>query len=156
MKALSRDYDITRRMSEATVIIEVQDTNDNSPTFQEKQYKISVPESEQPAKVILTVKAVDLDSTNTPEEIKRGYGVVRYHLTGENANMFRIDAVDGNIRVSAKSNFRLIHYSTYIILVNITDYMVLITNNMFLDVSVKIKRLLFITNNMVLYDHVWS
>lgn len=46
VRALARDYEITRKMSEANVIVDVQDTNDNSPVFTQKDYKISVLESE--------------------------------------------------------------------------------------------------------------
>ena len=100
VRALTRDYEITRRMSEANVIVNVQDMNDNSPVFNQKDYKISVLESDKPSKVVLSVKATDMDSANSDIEIKRGYGVVRYSLTGENANLFEIDSVNGTIRVS--------------------------------------------------------
>ena len=87
-------------MSEATVIVEVQDTNDNSPIFNHADYKISVLESSKPSKIILNVRATDADSSNTEQEIKRGYGEVRYALTGENANLFEIDSISGNIQIA--------------------------------------------------------
>lgn len=99
VRALSRDYEITRKMSEATVLIDVQDINDNSPMFVEKDYKVSVLESAKPLQVVLNVRANDADSANTPEEIKRGYGIVRYSLAGENANLFKIDPITGTIQV---------------------------------------------------------
>lgn len=86
-------------MSEANVIVEIQDTNDNSPIFDQKDYKISVLESAKSSKIVLNVKATDMDSSSTEEEIKRGYGEVRYSLTGENANLFEVDPVMGNIQV---------------------------------------------------------
>ncbi|XP_001607435.2 cadherin-23 [Nasonia vitripennis] len=100
VRALTRDYEITRRMSEANVIVSVQDINDNSPVFTQKDYKIAVLESDKPSKVILTVKATDVDSANSELEIKRGYGVVRYSITGENANLFEIEPINGNIRIA--------------------------------------------------------
>lgn len=100
VRALARDYEITRHMSEANVIIQVQDINDNSPIFNHKDYKIAILESATPSKIVLNAKATDMDSSNTEEEKQRGYGEVRYSLTGENANMFEIDSVNGNIRVS--------------------------------------------------------
>lgn len=99
VRALARDYEITRHMSEANVIIEVQDINDNSPIFTHKDYKIAILESAKPSKIILNVKATDMDSSNTEEEKKRGYGEVRYVLTGENANMFEVDPINGNVQV---------------------------------------------------------
>lgn len=99
VRALARDYDITRKMSEANVIVEVQDINDNNPVFTQKDYKISVLESAKPLKIVLNVKATDMDSSDTEQEIKRGYGEVRYSLTGENANLFEVDPILGNIQV---------------------------------------------------------
>ncbi|XP_076162482.1 cadherin 74A [Ptiloglossa arizonensis] len=103
VRALARDYEITRKMSEANVIVEVQDTNDNSPTFTQKDYKISVLESEKPLKIVLNVKATDMDSSNTEQEVKRGYGEVRYSLTGENANMFEVEPITGNIQIATNT-----------------------------------------------------
>ncbi|KAK0090985.1 hypothetical protein PV326_003908 [Microctonus aethiopoides] len=100
VRALARDYDITRKMSETTVIVAVQDINDNSPLFTQKNYKVSVMEDAKPSKIILNVKAIDTDSSITEQEIKRGYGEVRYALTGENANLFKIDSISGNIEIA--------------------------------------------------------
>lgn len=100
VRALARDYEITRKMSEANIIVEVQDVNDNSPAFTQKDYKISVLESAKPSKIVLNVKATDMDSSNTEQEVKRGYGEVRYSLIGENANIFEVDPITGNIQVN--------------------------------------------------------
>jgi hypothetical protein len=86
-------------MSEANVIVEIQDTNDNNPVFNQKDYKISVLESIKPSIVVLNVKAIDMDSSSTEQEVRRGYGEVRYSLTGENANLFEVDPIIGNIQV---------------------------------------------------------
>ena len=85
-------------MSEANVIVHVQDINDNSPKFDQTSYNISILESEKSSKVILTAKAEDADSSSMEEELKRGYGEVRYTLTGENANKFVIDPATGDIK----------------------------------------------------------
>ncbi|KAL2722130.1 protocadherin-like wing polarity protein stan isoform X1 [Vespula maculifrons] len=103
VRALARDYEITRKMSEANIIVEVQDVNDNSPAFTQKDYKISVLESAKPSKIVLNVKATDMDSSNTEQEVKRGYGEVRYSLIGENANMFEVDSITGNIQITANT-----------------------------------------------------
>jgi len=81
------------------VIVEIQDINDNSPVFNQKDYKISVLESIKPLMVVLNVKATDMDSSSTEQEVRRGYGEVRYSLTGENANLFEVDPIMGNIQV---------------------------------------------------------
>ncbi|XP_026826101.1 cadherin EGF LAG seven-pass G-type receptor 2 isoform X2 [Ooceraea biroi] len=104
VRALGRDYDITRKMSEANVIVEIQDINDNSPIFSQKDYKISVLESTKPSKIVLNVKAMDMDCSNTEQEVKRGYGEVRYSLTGENANLFEVDPITGNIQIAANTS----------------------------------------------------
>ncbi|XP_043475497.1 cadherin-23 [Leptopilina heterotoma] len=104
VRALARDYDITRHMSEANVIIQVHDINDNSPIFTHKDYKIAILESVTPSKIILNVKATDMDSSNTEEEKKRGYGEVRYSITGENANMFEINSINGNVQIVQNSS----------------------------------------------------
>lgn len=100
VRALGRDYDITRKMSEANVMVEVHDTNDNSPIFTQEDYKISILESTKPSKIVLNVKAMDMDCSNTEQEVKRGYGEVRYSLTGENANLFEADPITGSIQVT--------------------------------------------------------
>lgn len=100
VQALARDYEISRSMSEAKIIMEVLDINDNSPIFNQKDFKISVLESSPASEIVLNVKATDMDSSNTEQEVKRGFGEVRYALTGENDNLFEIDPISGNIRVS--------------------------------------------------------
>ncbi|KAL0099048.1 hypothetical protein PUN28_020237 [Cardiocondyla obscurior] len=103
VRALARDYDITRKMSEANVIVEIHDINDNSPVFKQKDYKISVLESAKPSKIVLNVQAVDMDSSKTEQEVQRGYGEVRYSLTGENANIFEVEPIMGNIQIAANT-----------------------------------------------------
>lgn len=87
-------------MSEANVMVEVQDTNDNSPIFTQSDYKISVLESAKPSKIVLIVKATDMDSSNTEQEVRRGYGEVRYSLVGGDSNMFEVEPITGNIQVN--------------------------------------------------------
>ncbi|KAF7997629.1 hypothetical protein HCN44_006200 [Aphidius gifuensis] len=100
VRALARDYEITRKMSETTVIVEINDINDNSPVFDQKDYKISILEDSKPHKTVLNVKAIDIDSSNNEEETTRGYGEVRYSLTGENANLFEINLINGTISIA--------------------------------------------------------
>ncbi|KAL7846386.1 hypothetical protein SRHO_G00213660 [Serrasalmus rhombeus] len=49
------------RSGTATIIIRVQDSNDNSPVFEKPSYKTRVPENTPKGTVILTVKAIDSD-----------------------------------------------------------------------------------------------
>ncbi|XP_012262137.2 cadherin-23 isoform X2 [Athalia rosae] len=103
VRALARDHEISRSMSEVNVIVQVQDINDNSPIFNQKDYKISVLESSAPSKIVLNVKATDMDSSNTEQEVKRGFGEIRYSLIGENADLFEIDPISGNILIAANT-----------------------------------------------------
>lgn len=61
---------------------------------------MSVLESVKYPEIILTVKAIDLDSNNTPEEKEKGFGVVKYSLIGGNSNLFVIDTDTGAIQVN--------------------------------------------------------
>lgn len=60
---------------------------------------MSILESIKFPEIILTVKAVDLDPNNFPEEKEKGFGVVKYSLIGGNSNLFTIDADTGAIQV---------------------------------------------------------
>ncbi|XP_068081067.1 cadherin-87A [Anabrus simplex] len=83
------------RTSEATVMIEVEDINDNSPEFPEEIYRTRIMESVQHPNPILTVRASDRDSNNN----ETGFGIINYSLTGENAQLFTIDPETGVITV---------------------------------------------------------
>ncbi|KAJ9576330.1 hypothetical protein L9F63_006830, partial [Diploptera punctata] len=88
--------DDNKRTSEATVIINVEDINDNSPKFSHENYKTQVLESAKHPEAILTVKASDLDINNN----ETGYGTIRYSLSGESASLFVIDPISGIIAVA--------------------------------------------------------
>ncbi|PNF39070.1 hypothetical protein B7P43_G04343 [Cryptotermes secundus] len=84
------------RTTEATVVIQVEDINDNSPQFSQENYKTRVFESAKYPESILTVRANDLDM----DDNKTGYGAVRYTLSGESAALFVIDPVSGVIQIA--------------------------------------------------------
>ncbi|PSN50227.1 hypothetical protein C0J52_07794 [Blattella germanica] len=88
--------DDNKRISEATVIINVEDINDNSPLFSQESYKTQVLESAKHPQAILTVKARDLDINDNTT----GYGAIRYSLSGESSNLFVIDPISGIIVVA--------------------------------------------------------
>ncbi|KDR10809.1 Cadherin-23 [Zootermopsis nevadensis] len=88
--------DDDKRTSEATVIIEVQDINDNSPQFSQESYKTRVFESAKYPEKILTVKANDLDINDN----KTGYGTIRYSLNGGSAALFDVDPVSGVVKIA--------------------------------------------------------
>lgn len=80
------------RSSEATVTVNVQDINDNSPVFVENSYKTSIPETAVYPQSLLTVLASDKDS-------QEGFGIVEYSVSGDGSNMFDIDGKTGTIFV---------------------------------------------------------
>ncbi|CAH2991920.1 unnamed protein product [Chilo suppressalis] len=96
VKATSNDG---TKHSEAKIIIEVLNLNDNEPTFDKETYKVSVLESIQYPEVIVTVKAMDKDAVLTDDDKLKGFSEVRYLLRGENSDLFTIDNVTGIIQV---------------------------------------------------------
>ncbi|CAG5042613.1 unnamed protein product [Parnassius apollo] len=86
--------------SNAKIIIEVVNINDNPPIFEKELYKVSVLESVGYPEQILTVKATDADLVLTDEDKHKGYSEVRYLLKGENSELFVIDNITGIIQVA--------------------------------------------------------
>lgn len=69
-----------RHSSSATLIVEVTDTNDNSPKFDNPTYMASVNESSLPGTVVTTITATDRDSGKNGQE-----GIV-YEMIGDGAD----------------------------------------------------------------------
>ncbi|XP_045534163.1 cadherin-23 [Papilio machaon] len=86
--------------SNAKIIIEVVNINDNAPIFEKELYKMSVLESVTYPEQLLTVKANDADLVLTDEDRRQGYSDVRYLLRGDNSDLFVIDNVTGVIQVA--------------------------------------------------------
>lgn len=93
------DSGIPTLSSIATVILEVQDVNDNAPTFKEKVYFITVREDYPLGALITKLNAYDLDQGKS----KR----VRYSLFSslEDEDVFSIDEMTGNIRLAKELDF---------------------------------------------------
>ena len=70
--------------SNATVHVSVADINDQQPTFPQSEYQVSVSEDEEANFVILTTAATDGDVESNAR--------IRYALSGENHNEFRLVA----------------------------------------------------------------
>ena len=73
----------TKRVSLATVMVEIIDTNDNSPKFSEEEYKVKISESILYPEVLITVSATDEDSGK--------FGQILYTVSGDGADLFVID-----------------------------------------------------------------
>lgn len=92
---------IDGRSATARINIQVIDLNDNAPEFDRDVYEASVLESARYPQVVTTVKATDLDAADTEEEVARGFGIVKYSLSGSGqAGLFTINSDTGAIQVS--------------------------------------------------------
>ncbi|XP_026883864.2 protocadherin gamma-C5-like isoform X46 [Electrophorus electricus] len=92
------------RSGTTTIIVRVQDSNDNSPVFEKPSYKVKLPENSPKGTVLLTVKALDSDEglnsqltysfePNTPVNIQ---------------NLFSVDSEQGAITVKDHLDFELV------------------------------------------------
>lgn len=103
----------TRPSSVANILINVQDMNDFSPTFDQDRYEASISESSQWPSTVLTVHANDPDSGS--------FGTVRYTLSGDGSNLFSIDPVSGLISVARNVTLDREVKASYSLQVTATD-----------------------------------
>nr|CAD7397956.1 unnamed protein product [Timema cristinae] len=82
--------------SELTVVMDVQDINDNSPEFPQKLYNVQILESSKFPEILMTIQATDHDSINN----LTGFGTVHYLLSGENADSFIVNRITGIIQIA--------------------------------------------------------
>lgn len=80
------------RSSQASVNVNIEDVNDNSPIFTENEYHTRLTEDAHFPKSVLTVKATDPDTGD--------HGIVTYTLGGEGALLFVINETTGEIVVA--------------------------------------------------------
>ena len=74
------------RTERATIIIQVQDRNDNDPTFQNKTYEASALETAPPGTAVINVLALDKDmDARVQYEITGGNNRNRFSITTQNA-----------------------------------------------------------------------
>nr|XP_034350620.1 cadherin-like protein 26 [Arvicanthis niloticus] len=85
--------------------IRIRDVNDHAPQFPEKEFNISVKESQAAGQPILQLLTVDLDQENTPNSQVLYFLVSQTPLLRESG--FRIDLVSGEVRLSG-----CLHYET--------------------------------------------
>ena len=100
-------HDHDGKSGTAKVIVHVQDTNDNTPSFVTTSLKFSVPENLPRNSYVGTVLATDLD------DVTSGNGRVSYGIVMDPNDAFTIDKGTGVVRTTAvldrekKSTFRL-------------------------------------------------
>ena len=95
----------------ATVLITVGDLNDNPPQFNETSYEASVVENELSGTLVISVLANDTDA-------EEPNNVIRYSLSGNRSEAFRVDPVSGDVFVNGEvdweegANFTLVVIAT--------------------------------------------
>ncbi|CAH2040130.1 unnamed protein product, partial [Iphiclides podalirius] len=90
------DSGVPQRSASASVWVEVENLNDEEPTFAEREYQATVPENSPAGTSVVTVAAVDRDEGE--------FGEVTYNLSGELSHFFSIDAATGAISVAEGIN----------------------------------------------------
>ena len=82
----AQDNGIPPRTERATIIIQVQDRNDNDPTFQNKTYDASALETDPPGTAVISLLALDKDmDARVQYEITGGNNRNRFSITTQNA-----------------------------------------------------------------------
>ncbi|XP_051019947.1 protocadherin beta-16-like [Acomys russatus] len=91
------------RSGMAQVLVEVVDTNDNAPEFQQAMYQVQIPENSPPGSLVVTVSANDLDSGDN--------GKVLYALSQPSEDISKtleVNPITGEIRLRKEVDFETI------------------------------------------------
>ncbi|KAE9545927.1 hypothetical protein FO519_010861, partial [Halicephalobus sp. NKZ332] len=105
----TKEYDLVIRATDSgnpqlfssiQIKIKVVDENDNDPVFSQLYYSISVKENSEVDRVLIQVKATDVDSGDN--------GQVRYSIENPEPVPFTVDVVTGEIRGTEKLDFEKI------------------------------------------------
>ncbi|KAI8514962.1 hypothetical protein Bbelb_075530 [Branchiostoma belcheri] len=95
-KVIAReDLAVEHFSSNVTVLVTLEDTNDNSPVFNQSKYDLIVAENSPDGTVVGTITASDLDSGE--------YAEITYSLQGSGSDKFAVNNLTGQITV-AKGN----------------------------------------------------
>lgn len=79
--------------STATLTVQITDSNDNRPLFEQESYTASVSETAHAGQLITTITAKDMDSGHF------GEAGIRYELSGTGSHLFHADPITGAITV---------------------------------------------------------
>ncbi|KAL0175761.1 hypothetical protein M9458_028091, partial [Cirrhinus mrigala] len=101
-----------QQSAEVQVIIYVTDLNDNPPVFAQKLYKATISTISSPGRLVTCVKAYDADSHRTSQ---LEYAI----LSGNDNNIFAIDASSGEIVIANIGQQPLEHF--YSLILSVTD-----------------------------------
>ncbi|KAK8742193.1 hypothetical protein OTU49_002167, partial [Cherax quadricarinatus] len=109
---VARDHGDPPQSASATVILQVQDQNDNDPAFQPKNYEVAVSESDYPGTPVVTVTATDRD-----ENPRLHYAIT----SGNERGRFSITAQNGRGLISLAQPLDYKQERSYILTVTATD-----------------------------------
>ncbi|MEJ1279206.1 cadherin-like 26 [Cricetulus griseus] len=93
--------------------IRIRDVNDHAPQFAEKEFNITVKESQASGQPIFQLLTVDLDQENTPNSQVLYFLVSQTPLLRESG--FRIDLISGEVRLSGCLNYETAPWFTLVI-----------------------------------------
>ena len=101
--------------SNVTVIVTIEDINDNNPTFSEKLYEVSIPENFPVNISFLQVIATDLDFIDN--------GKLQYAIISDESGIFQIKENSGNISFLSEFDYEseISKYSLFIIVRDLID-----------------------------------
>ncbi|KAK4297300.1 hypothetical protein Pmani_030268 [Petrolisthes manimaculis] len=109
---VARDHGDPPQSASATVILQIQDQNDNDPVFSPKNYEVSVSESDYPGTPVVTVTATDKD-----ENPRLHYAIT----SGNERGRFSITAQNGRGLISLAQPLDYKQERKYILTVTATD-----------------------------------
>lgn len=69
LRIVARDNGIPSLSSTATIVVNVQNVNDNVPRFDQKRYEVLLSEDVPPGTVVVQLSAVDLDDPKGQQRI---------------------------------------------------------------------------------------
>ena len=91
LTVIARDAGNVSLSSEATVVIEIEDINDNPPVFDNEHYVAHIPESMSVGTSVIDVYVTDPDQGSNAELI--------FDLTGPNNDDFSHESISGGVRI---------------------------------------------------------
>lgn len=111
--AIVTDTGTPQLSSEANIIVEIQNINDNEPTFNTTSIDMEVEENSEKGTLVGKVTAYDGDLDQ--------YGEISYEIVGENQNVFHINAQTGQIYVNNSTALDREMRQSYVITVVASD-----------------------------------
>ena len=108
---LAVDIGFVALTGESTILVYLQDSNDNTPAFNETTYETHIVENEFPDTFVIAVLAYDVDA-------EYPNNAINYSLSGNRSDEFRIDPLTGEVFVSgevdweAGANFTIVATAT--------------------------------------------